>query len=165
MSEQVENMMQLRTELLKIVRCLNESQIDYALCGGLAVAVHGYPRATKDIDVLIRKEALGDASSALAPLGYDLEAGMFKFDQGTEKETQLFRVSRAEGAMLTTLDLMLVTPVLEGVWDDREVVRAYETDIRVVSKAALIRMKKLAGRHQDLADVESLQRIADEQGE
>lgn len=34
----------LRTELLKIVRCLNDANIDYGLVGGLAVAVHGYVR-------------------------------------------------------------------------------------------------------------------------
>lgn len=42
----------LRTELLKIVRSLDQAGIDYALNGGLAVAVHGYVRATKDIEAL-----------------------------------------------------------------------------------------------------------------
>ena len=161
-NDEIDRMMQLRTELLKIVRCFNESKIDYALCGGLAVAVHGYVRATKDIDILICEESLTDARQSLAPIGYDLEAGVFKFDQGTDRETRLFRVSRAEGSALTTLDLMLVTPILASVWKDREVVRAYDTDIKVVSKAALIKMKELAGRHQDLADIESLRNLSDE---
>ena len=157
-------MIQLRTELLKIVRCLNDANIDYGLVGGLAVAVHGYVRATKDIDILIRHSALAEARNALAPIGYDLDAGIFKFDQGTEKETQLFRVSRADGPTLTTLDLMLVTPILEEVWNAREAVKAYDTEIKVVSKAALIKMKELAGRYQDLADIESLRNISDSDG-
>lgn len=151
----------LRTELLKIVRCLNDANIDYGLVGGLAVAVHGYVRATRDIDILIRHYDLAEARNALLPIGYDLDAGIFKFDQGTETETQLFRVSRADGPTLTTLDLMLVTPILEQVWNAREIVKAYDTEIKVVSKAALIKMKELAGRYQDLADVESLRKIAD----
>lgn len=149
-------MMQLRTELMKIVGCLNGSGIDYALCGGLAVAVHGYIRATRDIDILISPESLAEALRALALIGYDLEAGLFKFNQGSDREMQLFRVSRAEGTSLTTLDLMLVTPVLIVVWNDRELVRAFDTDIKVVSKTALIKMKQLAGRLQDVADIESL---------
>jgi hypothetical protein len=151
----------LRTELLKIVRCLDEADIDYGLVGGLAVAVHGYVRATKDIDILILDETLAAARDALAPIGYDLEAGIFKFDQGTEKETQLFRVSRADGP---TLYLMLVTPILEEVWSAREAVRVYDTEIKVVSKAALIKMKELAGRYQDLADIESLRNISNSDG-
>lgn len=154
-------MIHLRAELLKIVRCLNEAEIDYALCGGLAVAVHGYVRATKDIDILICKESLPSARKALAPIGYDLDAGIFKFDHGTDRETQLFRLSRAEGSTLTTLDLMLVTPILDAVWNERETVKAYDTEIKVVSKAALIKMKELAGRYQDLADIESLRKISD----
>lgn len=90
---------------------------------------------------------------------------MFKFDQGTERETQLFRVSKAEGQSMTTLDLMLVTPALAHIWNDRETVRAFDTDIKVVSKSALIKMKQLAGRHQDLADVESLRSISEIAGE
>lgn len=154
--DEVGRMMQLRTELMKIVGCLNGSGIDYALCGGLAVAVHGYIRATRDIDILISPESLAEALRALALIGYDLEAGLFKFNQGSDREMQLFRVSRAEGTSLTTLDLMLVTPVLIEVWNDRELVRAFDTDIKVVSKTALIKMKQLAGRLQDVADIESL---------
>ncbi len=157
-------MVQLKVELLKIVRCLNDADIDYALCGGLAVAVHGYVRATKDIDILICHESLPSARKVLAPIGYDLEAGIFKFDHGTERETQLFRVSRADGPTMTTLDLMLVTPILEVVWNERETVKAYDTEIKVVSKAALIRMKELAGRYQDLADIESLRKISESNG-
>jgi hypothetical protein len=162
--DEIVRMMQLRTELMKIVGCLNGSSIDYALCGGLAVAVHGYVRATKDIDILIRQEALGEALRALALIGYDLEAGLFKFNQGSDSEMQLFRVSRAEGTSLTTLDLMLVTPVLFEVWNDRELVRTFDTDIKVVSKTALIKMKQLAGRLQDLADIETLRSISEPDG-
>jgi hypothetical protein len=117
-------------------------------------------RATNDIDILIRHYALPEARNALAQIGYVLDAGIFKFDQGTDKETQLFRVSHADGPTLTTLDLMLVTPILEEVWIAREVVKAYDTEIKVVSKDASIKMKGLAGRYQDLADIESLRKIS-----
>ena len=59
--------------------------------------MHGYVRATKDIDILICHNDLAEARNALRPIGYDLDAGIFKFDQGTDTETQLFRVSRADG--------------------------------------------------------------------
>jgi hypothetical protein len=59
---------------------------------------------------------------------------------------------------------MLVTPILEEVWNAREAVKAYDTEIKVVSKAALIKMKQLAGRYQDLADIESLRKVSDSDG-
>ena len=149
-------MLQLRTELLNIVTCLDEAKVDYGLCGGLAVAVHGYPRATKDIDILIRFEDLADARRTLATIGFDLEAGLFKFDSNSARERHLYRISKAEGAQLTTLDLMLVTPVMEDVWNDREIIRAFGKEIKVVSRESLIKMKMLASRLQDLADIESL---------
>lgn len=43
--------MKIKDELLKITHCFETNSIDYALCGGLAVAVHGYPRFTRDIDL------------------------------------------------------------------------------------------------------------------
>lgn len=59
--------MNLKDELLLITNTLSAARIDYALCGGVAVAVHGYPRATRDIDLLIREEDLAD----LQALGLD----------------------------------------------------------------------------------------------
>ena len=107
--------MKLKDELLKIVVSLDKAGIDYALCGGLAVAVHGHPRMTKDIDILIRSESLEGAKVALADIEYDLESGLFRFNPKTDQESQMYRVSRAEGNDLVTLDLMLVAPVFESV--------------------------------------------------
>ena len=55
--------MTLFDELRGILEALESAQVPYALVGGLAVAVWGAPRATKDIDLLIRRE---DLPAALA---------------------------------------------------------------------------------------------------
>jgi len=115
--------MKLKEELLKIADCFERSGIDYALCGGLAVVIHGYPRLTKDIDILIRPEELDRAREHLAKIKYDLEAGTFRFNVGTHKESVMCRLARAVETELTTLDLMLVAPVFEKVWSDREVIQ------------------------------------------
>lgn len=154
--------MKLKDELLRIVACLDKAGIDYALCGGLAVAVHGHPRMTKDIDILIRLESLEAAKAALADIEYDLESGLFRFNPNTYQESQMYRVSRAEGTNFVTLDLMLVAPVFEPVWNDRESVSLGEIAIKVVSKKGLITMKSVAGRPQDIADIDALRRLDDE---
>jgi hypothetical protein len=149
----------LKDELLKIVAGLDKAGIDYALCGELAVAVHGHPRMTKDIDILIRPESLEAAKAALAKMAYDLESGLFRFNPNTDRESQMYRFSRAEGHHLITLDLMLVAPVFDPVWNDRETVSLGENMIKVVSKKGLITMKNVAGRPQDIADIDALRRL------
>lgn len=151
--------MKLRTELLGITQCLNQAGIDYALCGGLAVAAHGYPRLTKDIDVLIQPRDVESSHVALSAINYDLCSGLIPFDIGTERERRIYRISKAEGQELVTLDLVLVTPILEDVWKERESVEVDAKAIKIVTKAGLIKMKKIAGRLQDLADIEALERI------
>jgi hypothetical protein len=151
--------MKLKEELLRIASCFDKSEIDYALCGGLAVVVHGYPRLTKDIDLLIRPEQLEVAKEQLAKIDYDLEAGLFKFNTGTSNESLMYRVSRAIDTEMTTLDLMLVAPVFEKVWSDREMIQLGNQPLKIVSKAGLITMKGVAGRPQDLADIDALQKL------
>jgi predicted nucleotidyltransferase len=151
--------MKLKEELLCIADCFNSAGIDYALCGGLAVVAHGFPRLTKDIDILIRREDLEQAKLELAKIEYDLEGGSIQFDQNTPKERHLFRVSRAEGNEIITLDLMLVMPIYESVWGSREKIELDGRVLKIVSRCGLISMKQLAGRPQDLADIEALNQL------
>jgi hypothetical protein len=44
--------MDLYDELRSLVAALDRQHVDYAICGGIALALHGYPRFTKDIDLL-----------------------------------------------------------------------------------------------------------------
>ena len=55
-------MAMLLQELLEITSDLSNNDIEYAVCSGLAMAIHGFARATLDIDVLIRSENLEKAS-------------------------------------------------------------------------------------------------------
>ena len=58
-------------ELRLLVGSFNQHEVEFALCGGLAVAAHGLVRATQDIDFLIREESLEPAYVAAAEVGYD----------------------------------------------------------------------------------------------
>ncbi len=148
--------MDLQRELHTIVDVLNTAGIPYAVCGGLAVALHGYPRATQDLDILIREADLAAAKMVLETVGYLIPAGMIAFRAGTPQEQSAFRVSRMLDGELLTLDLMLVTPIMADVWDDRISLSLDSRDISVVSREGLGKMKRLAGRYKDLADLEGL---------
>lgn len=59
--------MQLNKDLREFIELLNANDVDYVIVGGFAVAWHGYPRFTGDIDVLIRPSA-GNAGSVVKTL-------------------------------------------------------------------------------------------------
>ncbi len=58
---------------------------------------------------------------------------------------------------MLSLDLLLVTPQVEDVWETREKIDFLGSQLSVVSLSGLIKMKRLAGRPQDLADIERLE--------
>ncbi len=145
----------LLQELIDITSSLERNGIEYAVCGGLAMAIHGFARATMDIDVLIRTESLEKAYQVASEKGFDIKGLDISFK---ERAVEIRRVSKIDddGEVLP-LDLLLVTPAIEDVWENREQVSLSKNLLSVVSKAGLIKMKTLAGRPQDLADIERLQ--------
>lgn len=139
-------------ELEAITSALEHRGLEYAVCGGIAVAVHGHPRATMDIDLVVPPESLDAILETARAVGYTLRAAPMILRDGLEVR----RVSRIEEGELFTLDLMPVTDLLRDVWASRQQVSWRGKPLRVVSREGLIRMKRLAGRAQDIADLEAL---------
>lgn len=149
--------MNLVDELHAIAAALTAAGIRHAVCGGVAVTVYGATRSTKDIDVLVAAEDVSRVLDAVRPLGYLFAALPMTFDAGSPRERHLQRVSKIEGDEHLVLDLLLTEASFAGMLDDRIEVRLPEGSLWVVSKHALVRMKRLAGRAQDLADLEKLE--------
>lgn len=70
-------------EFLGLVGALRESGVDYATVGALALAVHGAPRATTDIDLLIDPSELEAAKRVARDRGFRVEARPMRFSDGT----------------------------------------------------------------------------------
>lgn len=146
----------IKEELFSITDALDSAGVKYAACGGIAVAVHGYPRSTLDIDLLVLKKDVERAVEAVRPLGFVLPAGIIPFDVGKPTERRIFRVSKPAGEELLTLDLLIVTPLLRAVWQGRQTLELGGRRLVTVSRDGLARMKRAAGRHRDLDDLEKL---------
>jgi predicted nucleotidyltransferase len=143
-------------ELRAVLESLDHAKVDYALAGGLAVAVWGAPRATKDIDLLVRREELPRAMTALRARGFTLEGLPFEFKDGTEVQ----RVNKVDvQGNLMTVDFMLVDSNLEPAWSSRRRLPFGDIEVAVVSRDALIAMKARAARPQDIADIQSLKEL------
>jgi hypothetical protein len=152
----------LKKELMGVVRTLNGSGIPYALCGGMAVVLHGYPRLTRDIDLLIQRSDLAGARDALAGIGFTILGGMIPFDMGGPHERKVFRISKVMGMELLTVALLLLPAFLNEVWDSRKTYELEGIPIYVVDRDGLITLKRLAGRPQDLSDIANLEGANDE---
>lgn len=145
-------------ELTNLIESFEKHDIDYAVCGGLAMAIHGFARATLDIDVLILSESLKKALEIAAHKGFDIKGLDISFK---ERAVEIRRVSKIddEGEVLS-LDFLLVTPQVQDVWDSKIEMTLEGKDYSIVSRNGLIKMKTLAGRPQDLADIERLENEA-----
>lgn len=148
-------MLDLEEELDAVLAALDANEIEYAVCGGLAMAIHGCPRATVDIDLLVKPDDQARIFSAVEPLGFRVHARPMRFDGGA---VQIRRVSKidSDGEALM-LDLLLVTSANEGAWRTRRTVTWRSRPIGVVSPEGLIALKLRRSSKQDLADIERLQ--------
>lgn len=148
--------MDLYDELRGVLAELDRQEVDYALIGALAVAVWGAPRATKDIDVLVRREDLPRAMSAVRSRGFTLEALPFEFKDGTEVQ----RMNKVDpSGDLLTVDLMVVDAGSLPIWNSRVRLPFADREVVVVSRDALIGMKARAARPQDIMDIQNLKDI------
>ena len=148
-------------ELHAVSAALARAAIPYAVCGGVAVTIHGATRSTKDIDLLIAPEDLARALDAVRPLGFQFPALPLVFDEGTSNERHVQRVSKIAGAEHLVLDLLLAHASFAGFLEGAVEVSLPEGSLVVVSRDVLLRMKRLAGRAQDLADIEKLTSAGD----
>lgn len=154
-------MASLYDELKALVEALNEEQVPYALCGGLAVGVYGFARATVDIDLLVQRSDVERILSIASRFGYTVRSKPMVFQGGS---IEIHRVVKVLGEDQDPLmvDLLLVTPALEEVWQSRELKDWQEGTFWVVSRKGLIRLKSLRGSGVDLEDIRRLNEEDDE---
>lgn len=145
----------LYEETMALLSALDAASVEHALAGGVALAVHGAPRATTDVDLLVRPQALEAALQVAAARGFTLRALPMRFNDGLEIQ----RVTKVAGDESLTLDLLLVNPNLDPVWTGRVRLATEGGGIWVVSREGLIQMKAWAGREQDLADIKRLEEL------
>ncbi len=140
---------------------LNDKKIDYAICGGWAMAIHGAPRATVDIDLLVQTEKLSEVWKIAEELDYWVEGLPLSFDGGTIEIRRISKIDK-ETKTLFTIDFLLVTEGLKKVWETRENIDWEDGKVWTVSRDGLIFMKRISGRHKDLGDIETLTELENE---
>jgi hypothetical protein len=157
-------MLDLYDEFKAIIAALSQREIDYAVCGGLAMAVYGLARATVDIDLLIAAGDFERVKEAVRPLGYTIEAIPMTVAKGAVEIRRRSKID-AETGIVLSLDLLLVTPQIEEVWQSRTEVEWEDGRLKIVSREGLIGLKSLRASGQDLDDIKRLRDSQDERDE
>lgn len=148
----------LLDELNKLLIAFDDHDLDYAICGGLAMAIRGFPRMTMDIDVLIREETLDQAFQIADQLGFDVRGLDISL---SDPKVEIRRVSKIVGDVVLCLDLLLVFDEIEDVWRTRERLPYMGREVSVVSQQGLVFLKRRAGRPQDIADIHRIENEED----
>lgn len=153
--------MDLLVELTNIIRAFNEGEIDYALCGGLALAVYAKPRATLDIDIMVHPDYLERIKKKAEELGFTVHAMPMKFKGGAIQIQRMTKFDDELGEHLS-LDLLIVTPEIRSSWDSRITVEWEGGTLKVISPKGLIELKLLRKSGQDEDDIKYLSGLIDE---
>lgn len=135
------------------IESLNSNGVEYVIVGAVALAYHGFPRYTGDLDVLIRtsSENTKRLESVLAGFGFGA-LGLKAADFATS-----YRVIQL-GVAPNRIDLLTsITGVaFDEAWADRVEADLEGTPANFISRRAMIQNKRLTGRAQDIADLEAL---------
>jgi hypothetical protein len=146
-------MMNVKNELMSLVRAFDAAGLPYALCGGLAMAAHGWPRSTMDIDFMVEPVHVEKAKQIARDLGFSHEPGAMVLHEGAITLVRLVKFSEQD---FLPLDLIVVGPGLEEAWASKEILATAEGTISVVSRQGLMAMKRLRGSGVDQDDIEKL---------
>ena len=149
-------MLDLYDEFATLIGALEAANADYAVCGGLALAIHGFPRATIDVDLVVPPDAVERILAFAHDLGYTIPADPMSFAGGAVRIRRVTKIDAASGDLLS-LDLLLVTPSLSRIWNERTRVRWERGELWVVSRQGLVNLKRLRGSGQDQDDIKRLE--------
>jgi hypothetical protein len=146
--------MTLSPDFKEFIRLLNENSVRYLVVGGYAVAFHGHPRYTKDLDVWIEAEP-ENVSCLLDALD---EFGFGTLDLKREDFLEPETVVQL-GRPPNRIDLVTEIDGVEfaDAYSDRQEIEVEEVPILFIGLEQLRKNKRASGRHQDLADLENLE--------
>ena len=148
--------MKLHKDLREFIELLNSHGVEYVVVGGHAVAFHGYPRYTGDIDFLVRptEENAARIVAVLDAFGFsdahELKASLTQ----PEKIVQLGRPPNRIDILTSASGVDF-----EEVWNQAISAELDGLPVRFPDLPSLLRNKRASGRAKDLADVDELEKV------
>ncbi|MCK4413088.1 MAG: nucleotidyltransferase [Candidatus Eisenbacteria sp.] len=144
----------LNPDYRDILSAFSDKGVEYMLVGAYALAAHGLPRATGDLDLWVRAtpENAHRLWLALAEFGAPL-------DRVAEDDLQTADIVLQIGIAPCRIDILTSIDGVEfdDAWPRRSTVEIEGIRVGVIGRDDLIRNKRVAGRPQDVADISRLE--------
>ncbi|MBI5699775.1 nucleotidyl transferase AbiEii/AbiGii toxin family protein [Candidatus Saganbacteria bacterium] len=153
-----------------VFRKLQEKKVSYLLIGGVAVNLWGIERATGDIDVAIAmdKNNILRFIEAVKELGFtpkvpvkpeELADPQKRKEWQEEKNMKVFSFQHPDNPFVL-IDVMINNPFnFDEMFARRATMDSKGIKLSVVAVDDLIRLKEIAGREQDLSDIQALNKF------
>ena len=147
----------LQADLREFIVLLNSHKVEYILVGGHAVAYHGHPRFTGDIDFLIRTTPsnVQRVLDVLAAFGFG-SLGISERD--LLKPRHIVQLGHPPNRIDILTSISGVD--FDTAWETRVQTTMDDQPVPLIGWEELLRNKRAAGRKKDLADLEKLLAIA-----
>ncbi|MGD0483163.1 MAG: hypothetical protein ABSB58_00765 [Gemmatimonadales bacterium] len=151
----------MNRDFVEMLAALSAAGVEFLVVGAYALAVHGRPRATGDLDIWVRptRENAQRVLAALRSFGapvHDL----------TLDELSSVDLVYQIGVAPARIDLLtgLTAVTFEEAWPARTTLTLDGLEVPVIGRDALLRNKRALGRPRDLADVADLEGGGEPQG-
>lgn len=143
----------LNQDFKEFIKSLNDNDVRYLVVGGYAVALHGYPRYTKDMDVWVEM-TIENASKIIKALDQFGFGSLDLYESDFTVPDQIIQL----GYPPRRIDILTTLPGVEfsECFPLHVTVEIGNVQVNFIDIESLKRNKKATGRHQDLADLENL---------
>ncbi len=143
----------INKDFKEFIELLNKNNVRYLVVGGYALAFHGYPRYTKDIDfwLWVNRSNAKNIIKALEKFGFsslDLNEDDFL--------TPGYVVQLGQPPARIDLLTSITGLKFEDCYETRDHIEIQGSEIDFIDIESFKKNKKAVGRHQDLADLENL---------
>ena len=143
----------LNNDFKEFIQLLNVHSVRYLVVGGYAVAFHGHPRYTKDIDIWILLDKT-NAKKMLDVLNVFGFSSLGLTEDDFLKKDNIIQLGNPPNRIDILTDLSGV--IFDECYPQKKNINIDGVAINFIDVESLIQNKKASGRHQDLADIENL---------
>ncbi len=143
----------LAKDFKEFLKSLNSKNVEYLLIGGYAVGIHGYVRATHDLDIWVNVSPENAAR---------IEGALLSFGFGSSAFSPSLFLAPNEVVRMGVPPLRIeILTSISGVefascYAEKQMIQVEEIEVPVISLARLRQNKAATGRMKDLADLEGL---------
>ena len=157
-------------DYLSIFKTFNEKKINYIVVGGMAVNLHGIPRMTYDIDLILslKDKNLKNFLELMTEWGFKPKVPVKMMELAIKQKRQVWVKNKNMKAFnfinpdweLSEIDIIIDSPIdYERAIKNATKVKLENIAIPLISIKDLIKMKRVSGRAQDKADIANLNKI------